>query len=211
LEIMLSQTPNHRRRVELAEAMSIQATTPTEPDEARAAYVRESAIGEAPKHRRLLRSDRDGRILSAIMLPFFAIWTPPGYGLLTTTGRKSGMQRSKCIRTIRRGNKAFIVQLRPPALAIERPGAVSAWVWNLRSDPSVRLRIGHRTYAGVAREISDPAELEQAREAICETVHLLDYDECALHLRGLPTRGKIKELHRYWFDTGIPLVVELRD
>jgi hypothetical protein len=25
----------------------------------------------------------------------------------------------------------------------------------------------------------------------------------------LPTRAKIIELHRYWFDTGIPLVVEL--
>lgn len=75
----------------------------------------------------------------------------------------------------------------------------------------MRLRIGRRTYAGVAREISDPAELERAREAICETVHLIAYDECALHLRGLPSRAKIKELHRYWFDTGIPLVVELRD
>jgi hypothetical protein len=49
---------------------------------------------------------------------------------------------------------------------------------------------------------------EQAREAICETVTLFDYGECGVHLRGLPTRPKIKELHRYWFDTGIPLVIE---
>lgn len=26
--------------------------------------------------------------------------------------------------------------------------------------------------------------------------------ECGAHLHGLPTRAKIKELHRYWFDTG---------
>jgi len=39
----------------------------------------------------------------------------------------------------------------------------------------------------------------------------MDYGECALHLRGLPTRAKIEELHRYWFDTGIPLVVDLVD
>ena len=33
---------------------------------------------------------------------------------------------------------------------------------------------------------------------------------CAgLHLRGLPTRAKIKELHEYWFDTGHPLIIEL--
>ena len=35
-------------------------------------------------------------------------------------------------------------------------------------------------------------------------------------LKGLPSKPgahveKIKELHRYWFDTGIPLVVDLSD
>lgn len=172
--------------------------------------IREAALREAPKHRRLLRSPRDGRILSAIMLPFFALATPPGYAVLTTTGRRSGKQRRKCIRAIRRRDKAFIVQLRPPELAIERPTAVAAWVWNIRAKPNVRLRIGRRTYAGTAREIDDPLELAEAREALCETVHLIDYDECALHLRGLPTRDKITALHRYWFDTGIPIVVELK-
>jgi protein-arginine kinase activator protein McsA len=75
----------------------------------------------------------------------------------------------------------------------------------------VTLRLGRRTYGGLAREIEDPRELEEAREALCETVVLTDYEECALHLRGFPTRDKIKALHRYWFDTGIPLVVELRE
>jgi deazaflavin-dependent oxidoreductase (nitroreductase family) len=189
--------------------------TSTTPDDAaaptRVAAIREAAMAEAPKHRRLLRSERDGRILSALMLPFLAIRAPAGYAVLTTTGRKSGIQRRKCVRAIRRGERVFIVQLRPPELAIERPNAVAAWVWNIRSNPNVRLRIGMRTYAGSAREIDDPLELEHAREAICATVHWTDYDECLLHMRGLPTREKIKALHRYWFDTGIPLVVELRD
>jgi deazaflavin-dependent oxidoreductase (nitroreductase family) len=175
----------------------------------RAAAIREAAISEAPKHGRLLQSARDGRILSAIMLPVFALSTPPGQGVLTTTGRKSGKQRRKCIRAIRRGNKAYIVMLRPPALAIERPMAVASWVWNIRANPNVRLRLGRRMFSGVGREISDPTELEQAREAICETVHLIDYGECDLHLRGVPSRAKIKDLHRYWFDTGIPIVIEL--
>ena len=64
---------------------------------------------------------------------------------------------------------------------------------------------------GTAREIDDPVELERANEAICETVNASDYGECLLHLRGLPTRAKIKALHRYWFDTGTPIVVELSD
>jgi hypothetical protein len=75
----------------------------------------------------------------------------------------------------------------------------------------VTLRIRGGTFAGVARELTEPAELAEAREAFCETVNLFDYGECDLHLRGLPTRSKIKDLHRYWYDTGIPLVIELTD
>lgn len=99
--------------------------------------------------------------------------------------------------------------LRPPVIAMARPSAVTAWVWNIRANPNVRLRIRGGTFKGVARELNEPAELERAREAFCETVNATDYGECALHLRGLPTRSKIKELHRYWLDTGIPLVVDL--
>jgi deazaflavin-dependent oxidoreductase (nitroreductase family) len=143
------------------------------------------------------------------MLPTFAVATPPGHGVLTTTGRKSGQPRQKVIRAIRREDIAYVVMLRPPALARERPNAVSAWVLNIRSDPRVTLRLGRRTFTGVAREIDDPAELKSAREAICETVHVVDYGECLLHLRGLPTRSKIRELHRYWFETGIPIAVDL--
>jgi deazaflavin-dependent oxidoreductase (nitroreductase family) len=145
------------------------------------------------------------------MLPAVQTWPGAGYGVITTTGRKTGKARRKCIRVIRRGDKAYIVQLRPPELAISRPSIVSAWVWNIRSNPNVTLRIRGGTFAGVARELTDQVELTEARDALCETVNLMDYGECALHLRGLPTRAKIKELHRYWFDTGIPLVVELMD
>jgi deazaflavin-dependent oxidoreductase (nitroreductase family) len=194
---------------EMAEATKITAAD----DEAAAcaAAIQEAARDEAPKHRRLLRSERDGRVLSAMMLPLLWPHAPVGFAILTTTGRKSGKRRRKCVRAIRRGNRVYIVALRPPALAIERPTAVSAWVWNVRSNPTVRIHLGLRTYAGTAREIDDPVELDRAREAISETVNVSDYGECLLHLRGLPTRAKIEALHRYWFDTGIPLVVDLSD
>ncbi|HXE99499.1 MAG TPA: nitroreductase/quinone reductase family protein [Solirubrobacterales bacterium] len=180
-------------------------------DDDRAERVRSAAAEEAPKHRRLLRSPRDGRVLSALMLPFVMLRPPSGYGVLTTTGRRTGKVRRKCIRVTQRGDRAYIVQLRPPDLARNRPTAVAAWVWNIRAQPRVSLLIRGGTFAGTAHELDDPAELEQAREAICETVNLSDYGECALHLRGRPTREKIKELHRYWFDTGIPIVVELQE
>ena len=145
------------------------------------------------------------------MLPLFLVRPPSGFGVITTTGRKTGMARRKCIRMIRRGRKVYIVQLRPPELAITRPSTVAAWVWNIRSNPNVTLRVRGGTFAGVARELKDPAELADARGAFCETVKPFDYGECATHLRGLPTRSKIKELHSYWFDTGIPLAVDLVD
>ena len=145
------------------------------------------------------------------MLPGVLALPGSGYGVITTTGRKTGKARRKCIRVIRRGNKAYIVSLRPPELAMVRPSAVAAWVWNIRSNPNVTLRIRGGTFAGLARELTDPVELAEARAAFCEKVNLMDYGECALHLRGLPTRAKIEELHRYWFDTGIPLVVDLAD
>src|SRR5437763_8643160 len=181
-------------RARIAEATPM--TGADGPAATRAAAIRAAAREEAPKHRRLLRSDKDGRILSALMLPLLWPHAPAGFAILTTTGRKSGKTRRKCIRAIRRGNRVYIVALRPPELAIERPTAVSAWVWNIRANPSVRLHLGLRTYAGSAREINDPLELERAREAICETVNASDYGECLLHLRGLPTRPKIEALHR---------------
>jgi deazaflavin-dependent oxidoreductase (nitroreductase family) len=204
-------TPTQETGPQMSDATSTSADLRAEDDGARAAYVRDAATKHASKHARVIRSAKDGRALSAVMLPFFELRPPSGYGVITTTGRKTGKVRRKCVRVIRRGNKAYIVQLRPPKLAAERPSAVAAWVWNIRANPNVRLRIRGGTFAGVARELTEPAELEQAREALCETVNLFDYGECDLHLRGLPTRAKIKELHRYWFDTGIPLAVELGD
>jgi hypothetical protein len=115
------------------------------------------------------------------------------------------------VRVIRRGDRANLVALRPPHLAVERPTATQAWVWNIRANPLVRLRIRGGAFDGIAWEITEDAELEQARSAICDPVFPSDYGECALHLRGLPTRTKVQELHRYWFETGIPVVIDLKE
>ena len=195
----------------MSQATSTSPTRRDGEDGSHLAAVRDAAAEHASKHRRLIRSAGHGRLLSALMLPGVLAWPGSGYGVITTTGRKTGKARRKCIRVIRRGNKAYIVQLRPPELAMIRPSAVSAWLWNIRSNPNVTLRIRGGTFAGLARELTDPVELAEARAAFCEPVNPMDYGECALHLRGLPTRAKIEELHRYWFDTGIPLVVDLAD
>ncbi|WP_317762391.1 nitroreductase/quinone reductase family protein [Rhodococcus opacus] len=183
----------------------------TPDDHGRNRKVRDAAATEASKHGRLMRTARNGAVLSALMLPGFLVRPPTGFAVLTTTGRKTGKLRRKCIRVIQRGDRAYLVSLLPPALAMTRPDFVAGWVWNIRGNPRVRLRMPAGWFDGLAREITDRAELDDARDALCETVNVFDYGECAVHLRGLPTRAKIKDLHRYWFDTGRPLVIELRD
>jgi deazaflavin-dependent oxidoreductase (nitroreductase family) len=153
-----------------------------------------------------MRSPTGGRVLSALMLPFFMVRPPSGFGVLTTTGRRTGKTRRKCIHVIRRGNRAYIVMIRPVITA-----GASAWVWNIRAEPNVRLRIRGGTFVGVARELAEGPEMRRARKAYCEAVNPFDYVECTFHRGGRPTRSKIKELHHGWFDTGIPLVLELAD
>jgi deazaflavin-dependent oxidoreductase (nitroreductase family) len=165
------------------------------------------ALGNHVLERRrnpFMRSRTGGRVLSALMLPYFTALPPSGFGVLTTTGRKTAKRRRKCIHVIRRGEEAYLVMIRPTLAA-----GPAAWVLNIRADPRVRLRLRGGTYNGVARELAGGAERERARRAYCEAVTPFDYVECTFHRAGVPTRSKIMELHRSWFETGIPLVVEL--
>jgi deazaflavin-dependent oxidoreductase (nitroreductase family) len=177
----------------------------------RAGAIRAAAVLEEPKHRRLITSPKHGQILSDLMRPGYACGSvPSGQALLTTTGRKTGTSRHKVIRAIQQGDRVYIVQLRPPAVAIDTPLALAAWVLNIRADPHVQLKLGRRTCAATMHEIEEPAELARAREIFCEPVHLVDYPECVIHLKGRPSARKIRDLHRYWFDTGVPLVAKLQ-
>src|SRR5437763_14503374 len=162
------------RRERVARSTETDSMRPEEDPNAQLAKVRAAAEKQAAKHRRLIKTARGGARLSAAMLPFAMIRSPAGYGVLTTIGRKTARARRKVIRVIRKGNKAYLVQLRPPEIARTDPSAVAAWVRNIRANPNVRLRIRGRTFRGVARELKEPGELAPAREAICETVHLTD-------------------------------------
>jgi deazaflavin-dependent oxidoreductase (nitroreductase family) len=158
------------------------------------------------KRNPFLRSKTGGRILSASMLPAFMALPPRGWGVLETTGRKTGKTRRKCVRALRSDNQVYIVSIRPSHMP---QTATAAWVLNLRANPRVRLRMPGGTFAGVARELAETEEIERVKDVYCETVKPFDYVSCAIHRTGLPDRAKIRTLHRSWFDKGIPLVVEL--
>ena len=62
------------------------------------------------------------------------------YGVLTTPGRKTG--RPPPMRPgDKHGDRAYLVALRLPHIAVANPTATQAWVHNIRANPSVRLRI----------------------------------------------------------------------
>jgi deazaflavin-dependent oxidoreductase (nitroreductase family) len=184
------------------------ATGPAQGEQADLAshYDTDGMLAVERKGNPFMRSPSGGRVLSAMMLPYFTLRPPLGFGVLTTTGRRTGKKRRKCIRVIRKGNRAYIVMIKPHIKA-----KAAAWVLNIRADPNVCLRMRGGTFAGLARELDDEEELQQARELYCEAVNPFDYGESTFHRGWRPTRSKVQELHRIWFDTGIPLVIELGD
>ena len=119
---------------------------------------------------------------------------------MTTTGRKSGKKRRKCVRAIRDGDRAYLVSLK---------GSTAAWFLNLKDEPRVRLRIRGGTFEGTAREISDPAELEKAKKVYSGTVNRFDYMEYRMHRSGGPSDQKIRAMHEKWFSDGTPVVIDL--
>jgi deazaflavin-dependent oxidoreductase (nitroreductase family) len=150
----------------------------------------------------LVGSASGGRVLSALQVPWFWLLPPVGFGVLTTTGRRTGKTRRKCVRAIRRDNLVYIVAI---------GGQKSAWIKNIQRTPSVRLRIRSGWFTAHARELQDSSERQLAMEAYCETVNRFDHAEFSMHCPGRATPTKIQRLHERWFATGTPIVLELRD
>lgn len=145
-------------------------------------------------------STKGGRVLSAMMLPLLLLSPSDTFGVITTTGRRTGKTRRKCVRAVRHGNRVYLVSI---------PGEHAAWLKNIRANASVELRLRGGTFHGLARDPRDAEERDLARRIFCETIDPLDRVACALHRRGRPSRQKVKALHHKWFDRGTPLVVEL--
>lgn len=156
-----------------------------------------------PKPRRnpLTASALGGRILSASQLPLFLLHPPRLYGVLTTTGRKSGKRRRRCIRAARVGDTAYVVAIK---------GRKSFWLRNAEAHPEVTLRIRGGTFTGTARPVESGSEREAARTAYCDPPPgPFERAEYSMWRQGRSTPEKIRELHRHWFDTGVPLAIDL--
>ncbi len=153
------------------------------------------------KRNPFVSSARGGRTLSALQLPFFWVWPPAGYSVITTTGRKTGKSRRRCIRAIRRGDKVYVVNT--------RGGTIPGWMKNVLANPEVRLRLRGGSVSGVARKVRGTAEEQRAREAYCRTVTPFDYLTFVNYRKGRPSSARIRALFEEWFESGIPFVIEL--
>jgi deazaflavin-dependent oxidoreductase (nitroreductase family) len=148
------------------------------------------------------KSNRAARVLSAIHLPFFQLRPPRDYGILTATGRKTGKRRSRCVRMVRRGDKAYLV-------AIKGAGT-TGWARNILANPRVKVRLRDGRFDGRARELR-PEEQDAARDAYGAGVHWFERLEWINWRSDSFSPEKSRQLHRKWFDTGTPLVIELAD
>jgi hypothetical protein len=84
----------------MSEATSTRTTQPAEGEQADLAshYDTDGMLAVERKGNPFMRSPTGGRVLSAMMLPLFILRPPSGFGVITTTGRRTGKTRRNCTR-----------------------------------------------------------------------------------------------------------------
>ena len=149
-----------------------------------------------------IHSRRGARLLNAFTTPLWNRYPPRGFGIITTTGRRSGVPRSRSVRLVFDGRIAYLVSI---------VGERADWLRNARADNRVNVRAAGLRCPGRARDLRDATERRRAEELYCGTVHGSDYLECFLHLPGRPSRKKIDALLRHWLRHGTLLAIDCSD
>jgi len=148
------------------------------------------------------RSKTFYKLGNLLAVPLWSVLpTPPGLGVVTTTGRRSGKRRARAMRVVRDGDSAVAVSIL---------GRRSDWFRNVQSDPKVTVKLGTKTYRGNARAIVDPVEREKARHGYEPVAGWYDYFDYASFVWDLPTAAKLRRTHNEWFDRGALVVIELQ-
>ena len=94
-------------------------------------------------------------------------------------------------------------------MAIKGAG-VTRWAKNVLANPQVKVRLRDGRFEGTVRELG-AEERDEARDAYSAGVHWFERLEWINWRREPYSPEKSRELHREWFDTGTPLVIELED
>ena len=141
------------------------------------------------------------RLGNAFTRPLWSVLRPPsGFGILTTKGRRTGRPRRQSVRAIQQGNRVVVVAMM---------GERAQWLKNIRSDPQVAVRLRNGTVHGTAREARDEGERQWAADVYIGTTVPNDYVDYAAYHWGFPTRSKIEQAHKKWFEEGVPVAIEI--
>jgi deazaflavin-dependent oxidoreductase (nitroreductase family) len=130
---------------------------------------------------------------------WFRIYAPSGWGLLTTTGRRTGAMRRSCVRVVTVGQQAFLVAI---------GGETADWLNNALFNPRVSLRVGSKTRTGRARRPQTEDEQATAMTAYCETITWFDFISSLVNQRGLPSPKRIRAMLARWSEQGTALVID---
>ena len=139
-----------------------------------------------------------GKIGNYLNRPVFRLFpVPPGFALLTTSGRRSGLPRRQPVRAVRLNDRLVIASIH---------GDRSDWYRNLARNPRVLVKLGSRTFSGVARGLLDEAEREEAARAYAEALTSYDWIDYAALYWDVPTRAKIHRVHEAWAQQGLVII-----
>ncbi len=103
----------------------------------------------------------------ALRLGLGRYWSNPFTGyimLLRTTGRKSGVRREAPLGYVIVGDAVY---------CMAGFGRTTYWFQNLLADPSVEIVLPGRTFSGIAKEVTDPAEMGRVVRPLAESMTLI--------------------------------------
>jgi deazaflavin-dependent oxidoreductase (nitroreductase family) len=157
-----------------------------------------AAWGDQGRLRNWFHTRTGARFLNA-QTAWFRIHAPSGWGLLTTTGRRTGALRRSSVRVVTVGQRGFMVAI---------GGETTDWLKNVLFNPRVSLRVGDRTRTGHARRPQTENEQATAVTAYCETITWFDFVSSVVNQRGFPSPKRIRALLARWFEHGAVLVID---
>jgi hypothetical protein len=131
-------------------------------------------------------------------------WSPPRLGFLNPSADHNRAEDGQEATKVRPCDSKRRLCLLSIARRIERCLAAQP-----QGESASGLRIRDGRFEGVAREITDPTEWQQAKKVYAGTVNPFDRMEYRMHRPDRPTVDRIQEMHEKWFTDGTPVVIEL--
>ncbi|MDQ6698418.1 MAG: nitroreductase family deazaflavin-dependent oxidoreductase, partial [Actinomycetota bacterium] len=98
--------------------------------------ARPEVFGDEGPLRNRFHTQNGARLINRFTRPLWTALPPAGFGVLTTTGRRTGLLRRQCVRVVVRDGSAFVVSI---------VGEDADWLRNVRQNPRVRLRARRAT------------------------------------------------------------------